>query len=190
MSHPFSFLNSSLGIDGGKHYQKITFPIFRLVLQNFVFSRLFSRYCFYASAFRRRRHYVFGLSVRKKNESFTKEDIVSMIDLVIDNSFFNFRDKVFRQSIGIPMGIDPAPQMANLYLYYYEANIMEMLTKENYSAAKKFNYTRRFTDDLHALNSDGHLEENNKMGRIYPQELKLNQENQNNDKTTFLDLEE
>ena len=67
---------------------------------------------------------------------------------------------------------------------------MEMLTKENYSAAKKFNYTRRFIDDLHTLNYDGHLEENNNMGRIYPQELKLNQENQNNDKATFLDLEE
>ena len=31
----------------------------------------------------------------------------------------------------------------------------EMLTKENYSAAKKFNYTRRFIDDLHTLNNDG-----------------------------------
>ena len=28
------------------------------------------------------------------------------------------------------MGIDPAPQMANLYLYYYEAKFMEMLTKK------------------------------------------------------------
>ena len=55
---------------------------------------------------------------------------------------------------------------------------------------KKFNYTRRFIDDLHTLNNDGHLEENNNMGRIYPQELKLNQENKNDDKATFLDLEE
>ena len=92
-----------------------------------------------------------------------------------------------KKSIGIPMGIDPAPEMANLYLYYYEAKFMEMLTKENYSAAKKFNYTRRFIDDLH---NDGHLEENNNRGRIYPQELKLNQEHQNDDKATFLDLEE
>ena len=35
VSHPFSFLNSSLGLAGEKHYQKITIPIFRLVLQNF-----------------------------------------------------------------------------------------------------------------------------------------------------------
>ena len=58
------------------------------------------------------------------------------------------------------------------------------------SVRKKFNYTRRFIDDLHTLNNDGHLEENNNMGRIYPQELKLNQENKNDDKATFLDLEE
>ena len=88
------------------------------------------------------------------------------------------------------MGIDPAPQMTNLYLYYYEAKFMELLTKENYSAAKKFNYTRHFIDDLHTFNNDGHLEENNNMGRIYPQELKLNQQNHNDDKATFLDLEE
>ena len=36
VSHPFPSLNSSLGFAGGKHYQKITIPIVRLVLQNFV----------------------------------------------------------------------------------------------------------------------------------------------------------
>ena len=33
-----------------------------------------------------------------------------------------------------------------------------MFTKENYSTAKKFNYTRCFIDDFHALNYDGHLQ--------------------------------
>ena len=35
VSHPFSSLSSSLGLAGGKYYQKITIPIFRLVLQHF-----------------------------------------------------------------------------------------------------------------------------------------------------------
>ena len=56
------------------------------------------------------------------------------------------------------MGIDSAPQIANLYLSYYEAKFMEMLTKENYSTAKKFKYTRRFIDDLHISNNNGHPE--------------------------------
>ena len=40
VSHLFSFLNSSLGLAGGKHYQKITIPVFR-VLQNFAISGYF-----------------------------------------------------------------------------------------------------------------------------------------------------
>ena len=63
--------------------------------------------------------------------------------------------------------------MASQYLYYHEAKFMEMLTKENYSATKKFNNTRHFIDDLHTLNDDGHLEIINNLGGIYPQELKL-----------------
>ena len=35
VSHPFSFLNIFLGLAWGKHYLKITIPIYRLVLQNF-----------------------------------------------------------------------------------------------------------------------------------------------------------
>ena len=51
VSHPFSSLISSLGFARGKHYQKITIPIFRLVLQNFTIPGcflyiLFCRYLF------------------------------------------------------------------------------------------------------------------------------------------------
>ena len=41
VNHTFSFLNSSLSFTGGKHYQKITIPIFRLVLQNLLFQVTF-----------------------------------------------------------------------------------------------------------------------------------------------------
>ena len=36
VSHPFSSLNSSSGFVGGKQYQRITIPIFRLVHRNFI----------------------------------------------------------------------------------------------------------------------------------------------------------
>ena len=91
------------------------------------------------------------------------------------------------QCIGIPMGIDPAPQMANLYLYYYEPSFMETITKENYGIAKKFNNTSRFIDDLAMLNNDGFLQQFKE--RIFPKELVLNQENKEDNRATFLDLE-
>ena len=33
---------------------------------------------------------------------------------LMENCFFTFGDRVYRQKIGIPMGSDPAPFMANL----------------------------------------------------------------------------
>ena len=42
VGHPFSFLNSSWGLTGGKHYQKITIAVFRFVLQNFTIPGYFS----------------------------------------------------------------------------------------------------------------------------------------------------
>ena len=119
-----------------------------------------------------------------------KEMIFNMIETIIDNAFFTIGTRVYRQSTGIPMGIDPAPQMANLYLYWYEYNFMENLTKMNYGEAKKFNYTRRFIDDLNTLNNDGKLEKYNTDGKIYPKEMCLNRENTNDNKGTFLDLDE
>ena len=50
VSHPFSFLNSSLGLAGGKHYQKITIPIFRL-LQNFAIPGYFPYIILYSYPF-------------------------------------------------------------------------------------------------------------------------------------------
>ena len=117
---------------------------------------------------------------------FDKESVHKLIDFVVDNSFFKLGNKIYRQRIGIPMGIDPAPQMANLYLYYYESKYMEKLTAEDYGKAIKFNKTRRFIDDIATINNDGLLME--EKGRIYPKELIPNEENKDDKEGTFLDL--
>ena len=51
VSHSFSSLNSSLDLAGGKHCQKITIPIFRLVLQNFTIPGCFPYIIFYCYLF-------------------------------------------------------------------------------------------------------------------------------------------
>ena len=51
VSHPFSSSNSSLGFAGGKHYQKITIPIFRPVFQNFAIPGYFPYILFYRYLF-------------------------------------------------------------------------------------------------------------------------------------------
>ena len=49
--HPVSSPSSSFGLTGGKHYQKITIPIFRLVLQNFAIPGYFPYILFYSYLF-------------------------------------------------------------------------------------------------------------------------------------------
>ena len=49
--HPFSFLNSSWGLTGGKHYQKITILIVSFVLKNFAIPGYFSYIIFYCYLF-------------------------------------------------------------------------------------------------------------------------------------------
>ena len=65
-----------------------------------------------------------------------------------------FTNEIFRQMIGIPMGSDPAPFIANLFLYLYENRFMNKLKKEDLRCARKLRHVFRFIDDLIALNDD------------------------------------
>ena len=110
-----------------------------------------------------------------------------MIEYIIDNAYFLVGNKCYRQVIGIPMGTDPAPFIANLYLHHYEAKWIEDLAKRDLHAAKKYRRTRRFIDDLATLNNKNHIKDNWK--NIYPNELILNKENDEDSHGTFLDLD-
>ena len=56
---------------------------------------------------------------------------------------------VFRQCIGIPMGTDCVPLLANLYLFYHESQYMKGLVKNNMAKARQFSNNVRYIDDLH-----------------------------------------
>ena len=56
-----------------------------------------------------------------------------MLEFLVDNIFVVFAGKVFQQIIGIPMGKNCAPLLADLFLYSYEAEFIVSLL----SAGKK-----------------------------------------------------
>ena len=118
--------------------------------------------------------------------TFTKESIINAVSFLIRNCYFKFGDKLFRQDIGIPMGSDPAPFFANLFLYHYESSWLKSIRKTNNTLARKFGKVFRYIDDLLALN-DG-LSFESFYSEIYPEELQLNKENEDNTQTNFLDL--
>ena len=117
---------------------------------------------------------------------YTKESISTALSYLIRNCYFKLGDKLFRQDIGIPMGSDPAPAFANLFLFHYESSWLNNIKKNNNILARKFGQIYRYIDDLLALN-DGHSFEDFHH-EIYPDELQLNKENVDYTSTNFLDL--
>ena len=122
------------------------------------------------------------------NTKLMDRDLVKKsITYLLDNCFFTVGKYIFKQVIGIPMGTDPAPFMANLFLYYYENKFMKELMKTDKRAARKFGNVWRYIDDLNAVNNDQIFEHN--IPNIYPPELELKKENTGYLSATFLDLD-
>ena len=50
-----------------------------------------------------------------------------MLEFLVDNIFVVFGGKVFQQIVGIPMGTNCAPLLADIFLYSYEAEFIQSL---------------------------------------------------------------
>lgn len=122
----------------------------------------------------------------KSSVSFSRSSLKKALKHLVENCYFTVGTVIMRQAIGIPMGIDPAPFWANLFLYQYEHRYMDTLIPEDRVAARHFHSTKRFIDDLCALN-DGNLFERVHLD-IYPTELELKKEHSGNH-GTFLNLD-
>ena len=119
--------------------------------------------------------------------SFSRIQFIEVVEFLIDNSYFKCGNLVMKQNIGIPMGTDPGPDFANLFLHFYEFNFLERNSKTQYMTCKKLNYSFRFIDDIASLNGEGTFED--VFVSIYPEELILTKENQSNLRASFLDLD-
>ena len=112
--------------------------------------------------------------------------LINSVCFLVDNSYFCFGDLCFRQVIGVPIGVDPGPYIANFTLWFYEFNFISSLYKKDYRRALALRNTFRLIDDISTLNSDGVFQE---LAReIYPSSLILNKENVNDNEADILDL--
>ena len=80
VSHPFFSLNTSLGFAGGKHYLKITIPIFRLVLQNFAFPGYLK---VRSHCVRVRISFSIRFSFRVRRTVYTESEFLSVFDSIL-----------------------------------------------------------------------------------------------------------
>ena len=100
---------------------------------------------------------------------------------LLDNIYIRFDTKLYRQIVGIPMGTNCAPLVADLFLFCYERDFMTSLSGvKQAEIIESFKSTSRYLDDL--LNIEG------MVNRIYPPELQLNKSNTSDTEAPFLDL--
>ena len=88
---------------------------------------------------------------RKSTLAFDCKDVINLLTWLINNIYVTFGDKCFQQVIGIPMGTDCAPFMANLFLFAYEFQwIDKQRKKKNFEVLNHFKggcrYRRSFID--------------------------------------------
>ena len=118
--------------------------------------------------------------------SFSRNKIKFLTTYLIKECYFQCANLILRQSIGIPMGIDPAPFWANLYLYYYEEKHVTTLMKTDPFRARVYRYAARFIDDQCNLNDSGQFK--NACQAIYPPDLQVKCEHEGQH-ATFLELD-
>ena len=117
---------------------------------------------------------------------YTEDDIIKMLGFLVDNIFVVFAGKVFQQIVGIPMGTNCAPLLADIFLYSYEAEfIQSLLSKGNKQLASRFNFTYRYIDDVLSINNS---EFQNYLSQIYPVELEIKETTESSTTASYLDL--
>ena len=71
----------------------------------------------------------FSNKVQKGKTCYSEEQVISMLEFLIDNIFVSFEGTLFQQVVGIPMGTNCAPLLADLFVYSYESEFLQKLVK-------------------------------------------------------------
>ena len=131
----------------------------------------------------------FSHRIYKNHCSWTCDDMIKALNLLLDNIYVRFGNTVYQQVIGIPMGTNCSPLIADLFLFCYERDFMKKLQKGIIKDSDKlmeiFNETSRYLDDILTIDNPQFL---NYADQIYPPELKLNKANNDSKRCPFLDL--
>ena len=104
----------------------------------------------------------------------------------MDNIYIRFAKKIYKQIVGIPMGTNCAPLVADLFSFCYERDFMTSLSDDNQAEIiEASNSTSRDLDDLRYIDNP-YFE--GIVNQMYPPELQLNKANTSETDAPFLNL--
>ena len=122
----------------------------------------------------------------KRYKLWSCQNVCEALIYLLDNIYIRFGTKLYRQIVGIPMGTNCAPLVADLFLFCYQRDFMTSLSDvKQAEIIDAFKSTSRYLDDL--LNIDNPYFEG-MVNRIYPPQLQLNKANTSDTEAPFLDL--
>ena len=128
----------------------------------------------------------FTFSDQSRYTLWSCQNVCDTLSYVLDNIYIRFGTKLCRQIVGIRMGTNCVPLVADLFLHCYERDFMDSLNHANQAdVIEAFNSTSRYLDDL--VNIDNpHFE--GMANQIYTPELHLNEANTTDTEAPFWDF--
>lgn len=82
------------------------------------------------------------------HELYTVAELTTLVHILVTNTYIQNGTYIRRQAVGLPMGTNPAPHLADLTCYAYEARAMDTAMVMDIDAARRFIGTFRFIDDI------------------------------------------
>src|ERR1700761_3988663 len=83
---------------------------------------------------------------------FNRKDFQTLLELAVDDSFFSFNNKLYRQTDGVAMGSPLGPLFANIFLSHYESQWLKD------SPIKPSLYRRYVDDTLWSIPADSNIQ--------------------------------
>ena len=122
----------------------------------------------------------------KRYKLWSCQNVCEALVYLLDNIYIRFVTKLYRPIVGIPMGTNCAPLVADLFLFCYERDFVTFPSDvKQAEIIEAFKSTSRYLEDL--LNIDNPYFEG-MINRIYPPELQLNKANTSDTEAPFSDL--
>ena len=149
-----------------------------------VFKTVFKRECKLYINVNYRKAYFTNIKV-KGYIAFSEKDMNMVLNFILNNVFVKFGNKIYKQTLGIPIGLDSGQDIANLLLFQYESKYLETLSKTDIYKARQFKHCARYIDDLFSAKFtkfQDHLSE------IYPASLVVNKSNSLENNVAYLDI--
>ena len=135
-------------------------------------------------------HVIIGMLFSPRSDAvrnynlWTCQKVCEVFTVLLDNIYIRFGSKLYRQIVGLPMGTNCAPLVADLF--FYESDFMLSLSDDNQTEViEAFNSTSRYMDDLSNIDNNFF---DSMVNHIYPLKLQLNKANVSDIEALFLDL--